>query len=175
MRTRKATKLTMYGIYAVVSAVVYGFVMFNLYITLSNAFDGFTMLHAYLANIVAIIAALIVDKIVSNYLAEKYFVPNKKRGLLGRFLFYDNMISVKTTLYLFYTFILIASRVSIMQPELISETFRGFVLSIEYCLILVVAFDKFIEHLAKDVKRIKKLSDKLKGTEVERDIDRSEP
>jgi len=161
----KTKKLALYGIYAIFSTMGYGYVMFSLYINLNNAFDDFTMLHAYFTNIVAIIGALIVDKIVSNYLSEKYFVANKKRSLVGRFLYYDNLISVKTTLYLFYTFILIASRVSIMQPELISETFRGFVLSIEYCLILVVAFDKFIEHLAKDVKRIKKISDKLKQAE----------
>ena len=139
--------------------------MHSLYTALSNSFDNFTMLHAYFVNICAIVSALVIDKVVGNYLDTKNFAADKKRNLLGRLLFYDNMISIKTTIYLFYIFILIASRVSIMQPDLISEQFRGFVLSIEYCLILVVAFDKFIEHLAKDVKRIKKISDKLKQAE----------
>jgi len=163
----KATKLSLYVLAALITAIAYGIAMHNLYTILNDAFDNFTMLHAYFVNIVVIIIFLVLDKIAGNYLSEKYFVANKKRGLLWRYLFFDNMISVKTTLYLFYTFILIASRVSIMQPELISETFRGFVLSIEYCLILVVAFDKFIEHLAKDVKRIKKISDKLKKNQAE--------
>jgi len=162
---RKSSKLALYVPIALVFAVLYGYMMYTLYQSF-NLLERFTMLHAYLMNIIVIILLLILDKYLRQYWDTKC-LSKKKINLFDRYLIFESMISVKTTLYLFYTFILITSRVSIMQPELISETFRGFVLSIEYCLILVVAFDKFIEHLAKDIKRIKKISKQLEISQAE--------
>ena len=88
-----------------------------------------------------------------------------KSGFFTRFLYWESLVAFKTTLYLFYIFILVISRVLTLEPRLMfNETFYGFVLSIEYGLILVVVFDKFIDHLTKDIKRIKIIAEKLRGT-----------
>jgi hypothetical protein len=81
--------------------------------------------------------------------------------LITSFLHTISFISFKTILYLFYTFILIVSRVSILAPDFFGNNFNNFVLSIEYCLILVVTLDKFIEHMTKDDNRIKNISAKF--------------
>ena len=166
----KPVKMLLYGLYSLVSAVVYGYAAYEV---IYLRFARESMLHAYLYNALAIVGALVVDKLVQNHMLSEKFTVTRKNRALARFLLFDNLVSFKTVVYLFYTFILIASRVSVMRPELVSETFRGFVLSIEYCLILVVAFDKFIDHLSKDMARIRKISRKFKG--VENDEDRSEP
>ena len=158
----KPVKMLLYGLYSLVSAAAYGYAAYVvIYLQLARE----SMLQAYLYNAGAIVAALVIDKIIQNYMLSEKFIVTRENRALSRFLLFDNLVSFKTVVYLFYTFILIASRVSIMQPELVSETFRGFVLSIEYCLILVVAFDKFIDHLSKDMARIRKISKKFKGAE----------
>jgi len=94
-------------------------------------------------------------------LLSKEFVINKRNYFVAGLIHSVSFISFKTTLYLFYTFILIVSRVSILEPNLVADNFRYFVLSIEYCLILVVVFDKFTEYLLKDDKRIKRITEKF--------------
>ena len=156
----KPVKMLLYGLYSLFGAAGFGYAAYAIvYLQLA----GGSMLRAYLYNAAMIIIVLALDKAVQNYMLSEKFIVTRENRTFARYMLFDNLVSYKTVLYLFYTFILIASRVSIMQPELVSESFRGFVLSIEYCLILVVAFDKFIDHLTKDMSRIRKISEKFKA------------
>jgi len=166
----KATKLTLYALYSIFTAILYGYFMFGVFVRLTYHVDGFSKLHAYLINLFVIIVMLTADKLINNYLLTKY-IPRRRNGFFTRFLYWESLVAFKTTLYLFYIFTLIISGVLTLEPQLMfSETFYGFVLSIEYGLILVVVFDKFIDHLTKDVKRIKAIADKLRGTFIKEEL-----
>ena len=119
------------------------------------------MLYAYLWNIGFITAGLVLDKITNDVLLSRELVITSRNYFLVMLTHLLSFISFKTTLYFFYTFVLIVSRVSILEPNLISDDFRNFVLSIEYCLILVVVADKFIEHLKSDGQKIRRISAKF--------------
>jgi len=154
----KTVPILAYILYTVLSAAVYGFFAF---FVIYRGLSGKVMLNAYLWNIVFIIAILIADKAANDILLSKEITITKSNYFFAILIHVFSFISFKTTLYFFYAFVLIVSRISILEPALISEDFRNFVLAIEYCLILVVVFDKFIEHLLKDDKRIKKITAKF--------------
>ena len=151
--------IIIYVAFAILMAVVYGYAAFTA--IFMNLADG-SMLHAYLWNIIFIIILLVYDKIAQTRMQSPKFVITKRNYFIALWMHIENYISFKTTLYIFYIFILIASRVTTIDPTLVSEDFRNFVLSIEYGLILVIAFDKLVEHLFKDLKRAKTVSDKFK-------------
>jgi len=158
-------KKILYVVVVFYATAMYGFVMYVSYLNITAA--GGTMFDAYINNIISILVMLALDKLKNYYLAKRCVVTKRNR-LFAMFVFFDSIVSIKTTLYLFYIFVIVASRVSIMQPDLINETFRGFVLSIEYCLILVIAFDKLMEHITKDMKRIREISEKFKKYKAEK-------
>ena len=154
--------LLLYALYSLVVAAVYGlFAFFVIYRGLS----GQVMLYAYFWNITFIVAFLLLDKLATETLLSKELVITKKNCLIAGTIHMFSFISFKTTLYLFYSFILIVSRVSILEPSLVNYDFQRFVFSIEYCLILVVAFDKFSEYLQKDDKRIQRIEKKFDACE----------
>jgi len=143
-----------YIIYSTFTAILYGIlVYFLIYRLLANG----NMLHAYLWNIVSMVIFLFLDKLGTNQLLSK----NLKVDGNTIWLYLTSMVSFKTTLYLFYAFILIVSRVSLLEPGIIDPEFQRFVLSIEYTLVLLVAYDKFFEHLTKDDQRLRKISKKF--------------
>ena len=156
---KKISTIAVYTVFALVSAVVYG--LFAFYIIYRDLAGG-SMLHTYLWNVVLIIVILLIDKLILARMQSKEFIVTKKNYIFALWMHIENYVSFRTTIYLFYIFILVASRVSTIDPGLVSEDFRSFVLSIEYGLILVIAFDKLIEHLYKDIKRVKIVSDKFK-------------
>jgi len=154
----KTLAILTYIIYSVVSATVYGlFAFFVIY----RGLAGEVMLYAYLWNIAFIIMVLVLDGFVNDILLSKEFVITSKNYFVAMLVHSFSFVSFKTTLYLFYSFVLIVSRVSLLEPNLVSENFRNFVLSIEYCLILVVVVDKFLEHLMEDDQRVRRISAKF--------------
>lgn len=155
-KLNKPVLISLYILHALILAALYGVVAF--FVIYRFLADG-VMLRAYIWNIVFIVVLLLLDRLFASdqVLSEELAVMRKSRPI-SRALHAASYISFKTTLYFFYTFILIASRVSILEPDLFAYEFQRFVLSIEYCLILLVAFDKFTEYLRKDDSRIQRLS-----------------
>jgi hypothetical protein len=158
----KTMPIAAYILYTLFSAALYGlFAFFIIY----RGLAGSVMLAAYLWNIAFIIAFLIADKAANDLLLSDEVVITRKNYFLTIVIHVLSFISFKTTLYFFYSFVLIVSRISLLEPGLISGEFRDFVLALEYCLILVVVFDKFIEYLLKDNKRIKRITAKFERFE----------
>jgi len=160
MEVNMSNKITIitYLVWSFFSAVIYGlFAFFVIYRGLANE----VMLNAYVWNIGFIIVILLLDKIANDILLSKNFVITRKNYFFTTLIHIVSFISFKTTLYLFYTFILIVSRLSLLAPDLFTDNFRNFALAIEYCLILVVVFDKFSEHLLKDDNRIQRVTAKF--------------
>ncbi|MCL2854324.1 MAG: hypothetical protein FWE21_01740 [Defluviitaleaceae bacterium] len=154
----KPSQIITYLIYALISAAVYGLLAF---FVIFRGLAGENMLHAYIWNVVFIFGFLLLDKLANSYLLSKEITINKKNYFIAGLAHSLSFISFKTTLYLFYAFVLIISRVSLLEPYLFDPLFRSFVLSIEYCLIFLVALDKFMEHLSKDDRRIKIITAKF--------------
>jgi len=131
-------------------AVTYGMVTY--FGIFARGTDGF-MLRTYIWNLVLIVLVLLTDRVYLSKLkknAEKRKAANKKTRVL-------HFISFKASLYLFYMFALIASRLMlILDPAemAVLYNFREYILSIEYGLILLVAADKFIDQFAKDKKQM---------------------
>jgi len=156
---RKTKVTSIYIMAAIITAILYGFIA---YIIIYHRLAGGSVLLAYLYNIALIIIFLSLDKLIHAKLQSDKFVVTRRNYLFALWIHIENYISFKTTIYLFYIFILITSRISFLDPTLVSEDFRNFILSIEYGLILVIAFDKLTEHVFKDVKRVKIVDDKFK-------------
>ena len=156
--SNKTKDIVIYLIYAMFPAATYGlFAYFVIYRGLASE----NMLYSYLWNILFIIVLIGVDKFVNDILLSKEFVITKKNYIIAVIIHAISFISFKTSLYLFYIFVLIISRVSILAPGSIPSEFQSFVLSVEYCLILLVVFDKLLQFLSKDSVRIKRISSKF--------------
>ena len=157
---KTAVSYSIYTLYAIVMALIYGLVTY--FGVFARGTDGFA-LRTYIWNILLIIIVLFVDrryliKIKRN--AEKRGSHDKKTKML-------HFVSFKASLYLFYMFALVSSRLLLLLDleELRWETesvynFRNYLLSIEYGLILLVAADKFIDQFIKDKKQMKEIAEK---------------
>ena len=154
----KPIQLIAYMIYSLISAAAYGVVAF---FVIFRWLAAESMLAAYIWNIVFIIVFLLLDKIANDILLSKELVITKRNFFIASAMHLLSIVSFKTMLYLFYIFVIISSGIATLQPELLSEEFQNFILSIEYCLILVMAFDVFIGHLLKDDKRVRRITAKF--------------
>jgi len=156
--SNKTKDIAIYLIYALFPAVTYGFFAF---FVIYRGLAGENMLYSYLWNILFIAVLISIDKFANDVLLSKDFVITKNNYIVAAIIHTVSFISFKTSLYLFYIFVLIVSRISILAPDSIPPEFQNFVLSVEYCLILLVVFDKFLEYLMKDSVRIKRISSKF--------------
>ena len=137
----------LYTIYAVVMAAFYG--LFTYFGIFARGAEGFA-LRTYIWNLVLITLVLLIDNLYLSKLkksAEKRKMANKKSKVL-------HFVSFKASLYLFYMFALTVSRLMLILDVGEIEaaySFRNYLLSIEYGLILLVAADKFIDQFKKDI------------------------
>jgi len=141
---------TMYALYAVIMAVIYGLVTY--FGIFARGTDGF-MLRTYIWNLVLITAVLLVDR---QYIAKlkKRAAKRRASNVKAKVM---HFVSFKASLYLFYMFALIASRLMLLMEigEVnTADSFRSYLLSIEYGLILLVAADKFIAQFIADKKQM---------------------
>ena len=155
---RRFFQIIGYMIIALITSVAYGL---SAYILIYRDLAGGSILHAYLWNMVFIIVVLSIDKLIYLKMQSKEFTITRKNYLIARWTYFESLISFKTTVYLFYIFILVASQIATIDPTFASEDFRNFILSIEYGLLLVIAFDSLIGHLFKDIERVRVISEKF--------------
>jgi len=141
----------------VVQATGYGlFVYFVIYRVIARE-DVFL---TYLLNIALIILALFLDTLAHRFalkrasdireMYEGMNVVSKAVYLLGQGF-------IRTSMYMFYIVVLVLSRVAILRPELIPFGLQGFILSIEYGIILLIVFDKLKGLLIEDKRWFQKM------------------
>ncbi|MCL2838591.1 MAG: hypothetical protein FWE04_05965 [Oscillospiraceae bacterium] len=144
-----------YSVYAIIMAAIYGLITY--FGIFARGTEGFA-LRMYIWNLGLIIIVLLIDKIYLTKLkkkAEKRKTENKRYKALY-------FVSFKASLYLFYIFALTASRLMMLLDSgyaLADYSFRSYLLSIEYGLILLVAVDKFIDQFVKDKKQMKEIAE----------------
>jgi len=160
----KLMNVLKYSLAAIISAVGFAYVSFI--ITIRTAGDS--MLLAYLLNVGYILLLLVGDMILYKKMESKQFALRKKNYALYKFAHFDSYISSKTVAYIFYIFVLVASQIHYFYPALFDETFGNYMESIKFCLVIVIAVDKLIDHVYKDVKRINNISAKFKKYETEK-------
>jgi len=147
----------------IVTALVFGLVTY--FIIYERLADGHR-LTAYIYNLALIAIILILDKVTDTIMMTDGFLKKDYgviRNFLSRVLFVTHFVSFKTALYLFYIVMLIMSRISILEPDIIDRYQLGFIYSVEYGIVLLIPLDKFIDLITKDDRRIHKIMAKLKG------------
>ncbi|MCL2051988.1 MAG: hypothetical protein FWG91_09730 [Lachnospiraceae bacterium] len=154
-------RFNIYFIYDLLGASFYGLVLYFGFTWLA----GFSFLYAHLWNIIMLIFAASInelsDKLVSSdekliLLKQKYGAEKASLILTGGF------ISFKTVIYLFYLLILLASQINDFTPILINKSFENFIISNNYSVLLLIAFDSLIKQFSKDKKKAKTIEAKLK-------------
>ena len=141
----------------VITAVIMG--LFTYYVIYEWLADGHRLL-AYVYNIAFIAFVLLFDKYANHVMSKDGFLTKERtkfKHFLAQVLFATHFVSFKTALYLFYIVMLIFSRVSMLEPDLIDRHHLSFIYSVEYGVILLIPLDKFLELLTKDDKRILKI------------------
>lgn len=75
----------------------------------------------------------------------------------------DNFVSFKTVLYVFYLFVLIVSQIIDFSSAsgLVDECLGNFILTTQYSIVLLIAFDMLIGQFIKDREKMKKTSGKF--------------
>jgi len=150
----KLINIAGYGAGAIITTVSFGFVTYRL----TTVIAGNSVALSYLLNIGYIFILLLIDMILYTKMESKEFTITKENYKRYRYAYIDSYVSSKTTVYLFYIFVLIAGQLHYFNPASLSGEFGSYLESIKYCLVIVMALDKLIEHILKDVKRISKLS-----------------
>jgi len=160
--SRKTANTLLYILESVVVACLIG--LFSFYVIYRGIANG-VPLYAYGLNLLFIVTVLLLEKLLDSIMLSKGFTvtPQTKpyRVVMEKALYLAHMVSFKTALYLFYLVMLLVSRASALEPTIISDYVRTFIHSIEYCVLLLIPFDKFLEQITKDEKRNVKIYAKL--------------
>ena len=156
---------------ALILAWLFG--LFSFYVIYRNIAGG-VPLYAYIWNLIFIVSILLLEKLIDRIILSKRFVVNEQTPpymiAAAKLLYVTHTISFKTALYAYYLIILLVSRAAVLEPAVISDHIRIYIHSVEYCVLLLIPFDKFTDQLIKDDKRTKKLYAKLmlkKAAEIE--------
>jgi hypothetical protein len=151
---------TIYSLYALIWAGVYGVVT---YFVLFRWVAGENMMLAYILNILFILLGLITDKKMLDYIKKKSAITEKNtRSILHHLLFtkYD-LVSLKSSLYMFHIFTMIATRALAFNTSIeVSESIQNYLHAMDYVLLLLVVFDIFIQQITSDDRQIKSLTEK---------------
>ena len=154
------TRIIKYVLYFLFGSIIYGFVLFIVYTQLA----GYSLLLAYLGNLALIIIALVADnytfKIYDAAMQSRKHVEEFRKSRFLRFQL-DSYISYKTTLYLFYIFILFFSQIVNSGSVLLNEDLMSFISANEYSILLLIAVDLLIRQFAKDREKSNMYREKI--------------
>ena len=159
MRHRKKP-INKYFLYDILGIAAYGSVLYFGFIWLA----GLSVLYAYLWNFALIILAVAFESFAERFLQSDNVIAmyKKKHGTKkAHLMMAGGWLSFKTLIYSFYLIILIASRLIDFNPALVSENLADFVLSNNYSILFLLAFDTLIGQFSKDRARTKNILSKL--------------
>jgi len=107
---------------------------------------------------------LIVDKLRRRAIYKRLEAPlpedEKERKILAK----KDVGSVKTSLYLFYIFALVASHAVALDADIgIPESVRGYLQTVEKGILVLFAMDNFLFNFIGDIKRQKEYTNKFRN------------
>ena len=79
---------------------------------------------------------------------------------------FDNAISFKTELYLFYVFILIGSQIVEFNPTLVGNNLSNFISTNNHGILVLIALDQLIGRFNNESERINKILKNIKNSLV---------
>ena len=145
----KLKQIIKYVLYILFGSVIYGIILFLVYTWLA----GYSLVLAYLGNLALIIIAIVSDnlafKVYDSAMQTDKHVEEFKKSRFLRFQL-DSYISFKTTLYMFYIFILFFSQIINANPILLNQDLLNFISANEYGILLLIAVDLLIGQFKKD-------------------------
>ena len=141
--------------FIVAAAFAYAYFGFTAYVYFS--LTDRNPLYSTIINAVVIIFFVIMEKIEDTvYIRLKQERAAAKLSLPKRILMWyvsDN-VSAKSSLYLFYIVVLICTALVTADPDFpVLYTYTGYFQSVYYGLLILVAFDKFMQQLFKDMAK----------------------
>ncbi len=156
----KIKKMAGYVFYIIMSNALYGILLYFMVTWLLK----YSELYAYLGNLAFIIICLLLDRLIllkvlqPKKLAEeiKKIKKEEDRILNNRVIKWqlNYFVSFKTSLFFFYIFVLLFSQIIKFNPELVSPEIGSFINSIDYSVIILLAFKDFSEEFLKDRNRM---------------------
>ena len=162
MARQRGATIALYVLESVVLAWIFG--IFSFYV-IYRRIAGEVPLYAYLWNLAFIVLLLLVEKFEDSFMLSKRFAITQQtepyKVVLARVLYITHIVSFKTALYLYYVVILLVSRAAVLEPTIISDYLRSYIHSIEYCVLLLIPFDKFLEQIVKDERFNRRVYAKL--------------
>ena len=134
--------------------------------TYAQYFFGGSELNVYVNNIINISIFLTVDKIRRRSIYKRLEAPlpedEKERKILAK----KDVGSVKTCLYLFYIFALVASHALELDASIgVSESVRGYFQTVEKGILVLFAMDNFLFNFIGDIKRQKEYTNKFRNNQ----------
>ena len=142
----------------VVWAALSGWWIFWLTMNIFYGVDGH-VLSATIWNMIFIVVFLISDRLFDLLTVKTKAAAKRKNNLFLRALnWYLDSASFKSGIYFFYIGITVCSAIMAADPEFIPllTEMSDFFLSVRYGILLLIAVDKFMEQIFKDIKKYHK-------------------
>ena len=158
----KIKQIGKYALFVIWTNAIYGLMLYYVFIWLS----GYSLIYAYFGNLLLIVFGLATDEYMQKKLQSDKFImqlkqDNNEKDYRTVRLIVDNFVSFKTSLYLFYIFILIASQIINIDPSLMSDNIRNFISTNDYSILFLIALDMLIKQFSNDRKKMKETSKKM--------------
>ena len=161
--SNKLKRIGKYLLYILISNIIYGLILWYTCTWLA----GYSIIYAYLGNIALIVIGVMLDELTPRMYQSKRTIEqikeeeDKEKTLRIVQSHMDSFVSYKTSLYLFYIFILIISQIIDFDPELVGEDLGNFINATKYSILLLISYDFLLEQFSKDRRRMKKISEKF--------------
>lgn len=162
--SNKMKRIGRYIAYVVLTNAIYGFILYFLIIWLARH----SLLYAYIGNLVMVALGLAGDVFILKYFSSQKTVAEIKKEknaeqnyrILSWYI--DNYISFKAILYLFYAVLLIASQIINLGNIAVGENLNNFLRTTDYSILIVIAFDEFIERFLQGRRNSEVALEKLR-------------
>ena len=125
-----------------------------------------------------LIAIFVIFNKLEDFWAKKLLKKEKESGKLNILFkslkWYLGGPSFKSSLYVFYIVVLVGVAILVADPyTYFLQNFRGYLLSVQYGILFLIATDKFLDSIMKDIKRddkaIKEIEESCKNEDDEND------
>lgn len=162
---KKVKKILKHVVYIFISNTVFGAIYYFIFRLLAK----YSVLYAYLGSLFLIIIGLLLDKYSKEaFISEKtiYQIKNMDEKNKGRNIkmiqwLIDSFVSFKTTLFIFYFIILIASQVINLVPNLANEEMKSFIFANTYGIVLLISFERIFTQFSKDRQEMDSISNEF--------------
>ena len=140
-----------YLAYAISTNIIYGLILYFLVTWLARH----SLLYAYVGNLVMVALGLVMDICILRYFSSQKIVAeikkekNAEQNYRVVRWYIDNYVSFKAMLYLFYTFLLIASQIINFSNIAAGENLENFMRTTDYSVLIIMAYDGFCERFSR--------------------------